>query len=214
MEVIEKKEIIHEDNHDSNKYASKAVGGTALGLSIGALVWSALNSGGNGLFGWGSRSNQVCNEQYLERKECQDYIDITKEYLNGRLEDQKALAELFYSADKKINESTFGLYKSQRDGFDVLADRISKLEIKAAVDEAVEPWRDKVLQMQIGNVVGMVNLECQKRSCADNTLVNYMNSTFYPKYMANVTVGTATTEQDTYNPLRNNCCDCNNTIIL
>lgn len=124
------------------------------------------------------------------------------------------MAELFYSADKKINESTFGLYKSQRDGFDVLADRISKLETKAAVDEAVEPWRDKVLQMQIGNVVGMVNLECQKRSCADNTLVNYMNSTFYPKYMANVTVGTATTEQDTYNPLRNNYCDCNNTIIL
>jgi len=38
MEVIEKKEIVHEDNHDSNKYASKAVGGTALGLSIGALV--------------------------------------------------------------------------------------------------------------------------------------------------------------------------------
>ena len=68
--------------------------------------------------------------------------------------------------------------------------------------------------MQIGNVVGMVNIECQKRSGADNTLVNYMNSTFYPKYMANVTVGTTTTEQDTYNPLRFNCCDCNSAIII
>lgn len=36
-------------------------------------------------------------------------------------------------------DADFGLYKNQRDQFDVLADRIGKLETAAAVNAAVEP---------------------------------------------------------------------------
>lgn len=36
-------------------------------------------------------------------------------------------------------DSDFNLYKNQRDNFDVLADRISKLETAAAVNAAIEP---------------------------------------------------------------------------
>lgn len=46
MDVIEKKEIVREDNHD---YASKGVAGSALGLGIAGTALALLN--GNGLFG-------------------------------------------------------------------------------------------------------------------------------------------------------------------
>lgn len=46
-------------------------------------------------------------------------------------------------------DADFGLYKNQRDQFDVLVDRIGKLETAAAVQAAVEPWRSKVTKMDI-----------------------------------------------------------------
>ena len=40
-----------------NKYASRGVGGTALGLSIGALGLTALNNGIGGILGGGAKTN-------------------------------------------------------------------------------------------------------------------------------------------------------------
>ena len=204
MDVIEKKEIVREDNHD---YASKGVAGTALGLGIAGTALALLN--GNGLFGWGKTKNE---DMYLERKECQDYVDLTKEFYAGRIQSIRDSADAFYNVDAKLNNAAFRLYKSQRDNYDVLADRIAKLETKASVTDAVEPWRDQVLQMKINSVARLVDLESQKRSCSDNILVNYMNSTFYPKSIADVTVGTTTTKEQVYNPLRQ--CGCGNTVIF
>ena len=204
MDVIEKKEIVREDNHD---YASKGVAGSALGLGIAGTALALLN--GNGLFGWGKARNE---DMYLERKECQDYVDLTKEFYAGRIQSIRDSADVFYNMESKLNDSAFRLYKSQRDNYDVLADRIAKLETKASITDAIEPWRDQVLQMKINSVAGLVDLEAQKRSCSDNILVNYMNSTFYPKSIADVTVGTTTTKEQVYNPLKQ--CGCGNTVIF
>ena len=204
MDVIEKKEIVREDNHD---YASKGVAGSALGLGIAGTALALLN--GNGLFGWGKARNE---DMYLERKECQDYIDLTKEFYAGRIQSIRDSADVFYNMESKLNSAAFRLYKSQRDNYDVLADRIAKLETKASITDAVEPWRDQVLQMKINSVAGLIDLEAQKRSCSDSILVNYMNSTFYPKSIADVTVGTTTTKEQVYNPLKQ--CGCGNTVIF
>lgn len=50
--------------------------------------------------------------------------------------------------------------------------------------------------------------EVRARKCADNSIVNYANATFYPKMVADVTVGTATTAQTLYNPLPADDCCC------
>jgi hypothetical protein len=51
--------------------------------------------------------------------------------------------------------------------------------------------------------------EQKERRCADNSIVNYANATFYPKMVADVTTGTTTTAQMLYNPLPvDNCCGC------
>lgn len=62
----------------------------------------------------------------------------------------------------------------------------------------------KRLETQICN-------EARERRCSDNQIITYTNATFYPKQVADVTVGSATTPQTTYNPLpQNTGCCCNN----
>lgn len=201
------------DNTQHKEYASKSVGNTALGLAIGALGIELLRGGFNGgLFGIGTNGGQVAydyansqNVQYLERKECQDYIDITEKYYQGRIADMTALHDSFYNLDAKLNNSAFSLYKNQRDGFDTLSSRISALETKQAVADAVEPWRAKVLDMRINGAIAGANaglaLEAERRACADNKIVNYVNSTFYPIEVADITVGSTATARTIYNPL-------------
>lgn len=53
-----------------------------------------------------------------------------------------------------------------------------------------------------------INAETRARKCADDIIVNYTNATFYPKMVADVTTGTATTAQSVYNPLP--ACSCKN----
>ena len=51
-----------------------------------------------------------------------------------------------------------------------------------------------------------VNLEAERRCCADQRIVDYSNRTFATKLIADYTAGTTTTAMTTYNPL---CCECN-----
>lgn len=55
---------------------------------------------------------------------------------------------------------------------------------------------------------GDIKLEAERRCCADNSIVTYTNATFYPKMVADITTGTGTTAQTTYNPIPNcgGCC--------
>lgn len=58
---------------------------------------------------------------------------------------------------------------------------------------------------------GQIAAEKHERCCADNAIVNYANTTFYPKMVAEVTTGTGTSPQALFNPVPNcGCgCDCN-----
>lgn len=53
-----------------------------------------------------------------------------------------------------------------------------------------------------------IELEAERRCCSDNALADYVNATFYPKLVADVTAGTTTTAQTLFNPVRNcgGCC--------
>lgn len=54
-----------------------------------------------------------------------------------------------------------------------------------------------------------IQAEANARQCADNSIVNYVNATFYPKQVASVTTGSETTPQTLFNPLPGASCDCN-----
>lgn len=159
------------------EYASKGVGGTALGISIGALGLELLRNGGlNNLLGGVLGGTQPQSEE-------QSFFGL---YKTMRDSDDAIVA--------KHNEDSFALYKNQRDQFDVLKAQIDALNTKIAVQEAVEPWKSK-------SFYDAIALEQERRCCNDGKIVNYSNLMFYPVSVADVTTGTTSTARTTFNPL-------------
>jgi len=158
---------------------------------------------------WGLKLNTM-NDMAKARE-----IDVAEKFSSykGQIDADFRIYKGYRDADdniiSKLNEAAFGLYKYSRDSKDDVEKRISNIETKLAVNAEADKWRDKVLQMQIqgvnANAESMVALERERRQCADGKIVNYVNSTFYPVSIADVTTGTTTTKANTYNPL----CGCN-----
>ena len=129
----------------------------------------------------------------------------------------KSSRDNFDAVNKRITDDSFALYKNQRDNYDALSARIANLETKQAVADAVEPWRAKVLDMRINGVAAAsqagINLEAERRCCADSKIVNYVNSTFVPQMIVDFTTGTTTHAENTYNPLCSCCSPCSKELI-
>ena len=169
--------------YDKDDFASKGVGNTALGLSIGALGLNLLQNGGLNL-------GNLMNGKPIQNNPEESFFGL---YKYTRDADDAIVA--------KHNADSFALYKNQRDGYDVLKTQIDELKQKMAIAETNQFW-------QLKNVTDSIALEAERRSCADGKLVNYMNSTFYPKYVADVTVGSGTTQHAIFNPLCTPNCGC------
>ena len=165
-------------NNDGKKwvekeYASKGVGNTALGLSIGALGYELLKNGGLNL------GNILGGQQNQE----ETAFGLYKGYRDA---DDKIIA--------KHTEDSFALYKYSRDGFDAMQKEICELKTRLAVAEAVQPWKDK-------SIYDAIALESERRACNDNKIVNYSNLMFYPVSVADVTTGTTSTARLPFNPI-------------
>ena len=213
-------EIIEKVKETPKEYASKGVAGTALGIGIGGLALSLLNRNGLNLFGLGGNDTE---KMYKEDSALQKSIyDLAILSQNERFSDRDTITkELFglYKSQRdgfdflanKQNKEAFALYKSQRDSDDAILSRIAELEKNQAIDHAVEPWKNKVLEMMIGYnakaAEDAIKLEAERRCCADNKIVNYLNSNFYPVSIADITVGTTSVARTPFNPL----CGCCNT---
>lgn len=182
MVLVDKENVkgyvqMDEKEHTKKEYASKGLAGTALGLGIGGLAVSLLNNGCNplGIFGrnCGTNAGEVAiaaNEQYLERKQCADFVELVngmwqKAYdaQKARQDDRNVLnAELFsiYSAmrngfdaiNAKHNEDAFNLYKYSRDSKDELSSEIGELRTELAVLKATRPYQDALIQCDIRRV--------------------------------------------------------------
>ena len=163
------------------EYASKGTANTALGLSIGALGYELLKNGGLNL------GNLIGGNPTSQEETA---FGLYKGYRDA---DDAIIA--------KHNADAFALYKGQRDSDDYLQKQIDELKSKMAVTETNSYWQFK-------NVTDMVALERERRECNDGKIVNYVNSTFYPKYIADVTVGSGTTQQAIFNPLCTPNCGC------
>lgn len=81
--------------------------------------------------------------------------------------------------------------------------KFSALEAKnAAQDVRNQGFMDAFRELS-KDIDYKVNLEAERRECADNKIVCYANGTFAPKLIADYTAGTTTTAMQTFNPL---CC--------
>lgn len=175
-----------------NKYASKGVAGTALGLGAGALGVELLRGGLGGLLGTG------CAEDHVFSR-----YDAAQSARIAELETEVKLRDANIYTDSKILE-LYKYFDGETKGIrnELAAQAVKNTEIAgtfAVLGEKLNANRNEFMCA--------LNRERDERCCGDNAIVNYSNATFYPKMVADVTVGTTTTAQSVYNPLPNcGCC--------
>jgi hypothetical protein len=192
-----------------NKYASKGVAGSGLGLGIAGTALGLLNGGLNGILGgcgngwgngWAAAPVNGCipsENMPVTRYDAQKDARIAELETEVKLRDantytdQKSLA-LYQYIDgelKDIRNTLCGqAVHNQRTEDSFALARQDIAAVKADLDAKIK-------------------LEAERRCCGDNAIVRYVNATFYPKMVADVTTGTTTTSQTLYDPLPDcGCC--------
>ena len=139
-----------EDCHRKNT----ATKGEALGIGIPALVLgglSALALWGNRGFGGNGAAVAENNRMWeMREKDIAEKHSLYQHIVDSDFGLYKSTRDGFDMLSEKLNASAFGLYKEQRDSADVLANRIAALEKQVAVNEAIRPYQDRLLQCEIG----------------------------------------------------------------
>ena len=186
------------------EYANKGVAGAGLGLGIAGTALGLLNGNGLGgvLGGWGNCGNAwnagVCSENMPVSR-----YELGQESKIAELQSRIALRDANTYNDQKSLE----LYK-YIDG--ELRDIRSTLCAQAVTNQKTADsfaLASADLAAVKSDLCNRIALEAERRCCADNAIVNYANATFYPKMVADVTVGTTTTAQTLYNPIPDcGCC--------
>lgn len=234
METTDKeiiKEKIYENDRKHDDYASKGVAGTALGIGIGGLALALLNGNGRGLFGIGGGASMPENININTadsqaddtsaptafqawEKGCDEALALTNTIWGLKVNTQEQMynhretdiAEKFQLYKSQI-DADFGLYKTSRDLYDVMNDkltaasfenykysrdsydavmaRISALEKDVAVGAAIRPYQDQLLQGEIASAYNSAVNYTDRRCCKMiEGVVTLPNNTVtgYPSY--------------------------------
>ena len=89
-------------------------------------------------------------EMYQHRNvDVNEKFQLWKSQVDGDFGNYKAIRDLYDVSNDKLNNAAFGLYKSQRDGFDALSARICDLEKQVAVGAAIRPYQDALIKCEI-----------------------------------------------------------------
>lgn len=175
-------------------------GTTALGI-IGTALGGLAVAGGPALaaLSGGARASAECSENHLVNR-----YEAAQAARIAELESEVKLRDSNTYTDQKMLE----LYKYV-DG------RLREVEAENAAQKVQnQRTQDSFALAQAdlaavkAELKGDIKMEAERRCCADNAIVTYTNATFYPKMVADVTTGTNTTAQSTYNPIPNcgGCC--------
>lgn len=209
----------------SHEYASKGVAGAGLGTGIAGLSLGVLNSLGglgavSGLFG---TRNAAQNDVLTAL--------LTAEMLRGRAvtscggdcdpvtQREMRLVQEIAAKDSQIALRDANTYGDQKvlELYKYIDGRLRDVEgelSKQAVQNQATKDSFQIAQERLDcccqRLETAIQTEAKERRCGDNAIVNYVNQTFYPKEVADVTVGTTMTPQRTYNPLPACTCDCGN----
>ena len=178
------------------EFASKGVAGSGLGLGIAGTALGLMNGGlGNIFGGWG---NNACGHNVPVGR-----YELGQESTIAKLQSDIALRDANIYNDQKLLE----VYKYFDGEIKGLRAVVSEQAVTNAKIEGTFAVLGEKLSAQRNEFMCALNRERDERCCGDNSIVNYTNATFYPKMVADVTTGTTTTAQPTYNPIpKCGCC--------
>jgi hypothetical protein len=162
--------------HKVTNYVEEMIIGTSL---AGLLALGALGKG-TGLLSGGQPAN--CHpgvphgELYNERKEQQDFIDLTKQYYESQIATNNKIDKNFFDLYKfNVDNSfalykgqvdnSFALYKGQRDQADAIMAKIADVEKKVDVMGAIRPYQDALINAKIDNVALVGDFNLARRTC-------------------------------------------------
>lgn len=182
--------------HKLTNYVEEMIIGTSL---AGLLTLGALNKGGGLLnLGGGCPNTGVPQgELYNERKETQDYIELTKKYYEAEIATNNKIDKNFFDLYKFNVDNSFGLYKNQvensfnlykgqRDQADMLMAKIADVEKKVDIMGAVRPYQDALINAKIDNVALVGDFNLARRTCkmiqGELVLPSTPTVTGYPSY--------------------------------
>lgn len=165
--------------------------GTVAGsLGLASFLGLGANNGGGGLLGGllGGR-NCGCGEDH-----CVNRYELAMEKELAAKDSRIALLEANTYNDQKMLE----VYK-YFDG------KFNELNAWRAAQEVRNQGVADAIREVSKDIDYKVNLEAERRCCADQRIIAYANGTFATKLIADYTAGTTTTAIEPFNPL---CCGC------
>ena len=166
-----------------------------VGASLG--IASFLGLGGNGCNGGllgnllGNRNgNCGCESDHLVNR-----YELAMEQALAAKDSRIALLE----ANTYNDQKTLELYRYIDGKLNIIDQRLAAQDVRnqGVADAIREVSKD---------IDYKVNLEAERRCCADQRIISYANGTFATKLIADYTAGTTTTAIEPFNPL---CCECN-----
>lgn len=179
--MAEVMEHVQEKHYASNAKGNAALTTGIIGTSLAGLL--TLGGGNNGggllgnLFGCGRQDSSVpSGTLYNERKEQQDYIELTKQFYEGQIAAQKQMDKNFFDLYKMNVDTSWGLYKNhvddsfalykgQRDQKDELIAKIDAVDKKVDIMAAIRPYQDALINCKIENVAQVADFNLARRTC-------------------------------------------------
>lgn len=189
--------MIEVEKHDNTR--GIAIGGLTTGI-IGTAL-SVLGGGiPNALGGWNNGcAAPVCSENMPVSR-----YELGQESKIADLQAQIALRDANTYNDQKSLE----LYKYIDGQLREVRDTLCAQAIhNQKTEDSFVLARQDIAAVE-SRLNGKIAMEAERRCCADNAIVTYANATFYPKQIADVTVGTTSTAQTLYNPIPDCGCGC------
>lgn len=191
-----------------------------IGTSLGTL--GLLGAGANGLGNLlgGTRTSSGVMDGYImgmamANQGCHSTCGCSEDHLVTRYEAQKdaEIAKLksdiaLRDADTYTDQKILELYQ-YIDGR--LRGVEGQLAQQAVLNQATNDKFQLAEQKQqccCDRLETAIKAERDARCCGLNSLVDYVNTTFYPKLVADITTGTTTQAQTLFNPVPNCGCDC------
>lgn len=172
--------------HQGQVTYNTVAGSAGLASFLGINAQNLLNG-----FGWGNRNGCGCAspaDMPVTRYEMAMQNELAAK------DSKIALLEANIFTDQKITES----YKELRGMISNLQDFAARQSVQnqAFADSFTDVRKDIDYKVQ---------LEAERRACADCKIVNYANSTFAPKLITDYGAGTTSAAAQVYNPLGCGC---------
>lgn len=182
--------------------AAGAVGSGGLGNILGGILGGGNNAVNTALLAaMAANAGGLCGGGNCSENQPVNRYELAQEQRIAALESQNALLQADKNTDAKILE----VYKNVEERLNATNRELAQIAAAQAVTNQRLTDDMRFIQADLDNKIAA---EKQQRCCADNSIVNYANATFYAKLVAGVTPTNTTTAQATYNPLPccNPCC--------